>query len=331
MSSVSNSNVHPTASIEAEELHLGANVKIGANVSIKARVLKIGEGSRIEERTQINSLRGGMAERIEIGEQTIIGQDCKVALPELHMGDYVNIHNHGLLNGGAPMVLGHNCWVGQNCLLNSDSPLWIGNNVGIGAYSCVYTHAYFGDLLEGCTLFKSAPVTIEDDAWIVGSYNVISPGITLGPKSVILTGSLVTKSVEPEGLVGGSPAKPMGRSVYVRRSLEEKLQMMGQFVEEFIHSNNFAAQSEPNAWVFPQEDFTIWLDTQPQSLKTRHQLGIARGCSMIPDYSLIDLGKRQYHRTRHPMEIRFLRFLKSYRAKFVPADNPVVGQSLRST
>jgi acetyltransferase-like isoleucine patch superfamily enzyme len=86
-------------------------------------------------------------------------------------------------------VIGHNVWVGQNCVLNAEDDLTIGNHVGIGAYSSVYTHGYFGDLLEGCQVFKVGPVTIEDDVWILGSYNIISPGVTLGAKSLILTGA----------------------------------------------------------------------------------------------------------------------------------------------
>ena len=40
------------------------------------------------------------------------------------------------------------------------------------------------------------------------------PGITLGERSVVAAGAVVTKSVEPRTIVGGSPAR-------VIRSLED--------------------------------------------------------------------------------------------------------------
>jgi hypothetical protein len=66
--------------------------------------------------------------------------------------------------------------LGQNCILNSTERLTIGNGVGIGTYSCVWTHGFHGELLEGCKILKLAPTVIEDDVLIVGSYNIVSPG-----------------------------------------------------------------------------------------------------------------------------------------------------------
>ncbi|MBV4357845.1 hypothetical protein KTO63_11845 [Parasegetibacter sp. MAH-26] len=53
---------------------------------------------------------------------------------------------------------------------------------------------------------KKAPITIEDGAWI-GSRVTILPGVTIGEKSIIAAGAVVTKDVEPYTLVGGVPAK----------------------------------------------------------------------------------------------------------------------------
>jgi len=40
--------------------------------------------------------------------------------------------------------------------------------------------------------------------------------------------------------------------------------------------------------------------------------------------TIFDLSRRQYTRTRSEAEIRTLSYLKSYRARFVPADHPRV-------
>ena len=111
-----------------------------------------------------------------MGDRFFLGSDSKLLMPTFVTGDYVSLHNHLLANGLRPCFIGHNTWVGQNCVLNSNELFTIGNNVGIGAYTSVYTHGFFGELLEGCQDFRIAPVVIEDDAWLIGAYNVVSPG-----------------------------------------------------------------------------------------------------------------------------------------------------------
>jgi len=51
-----------------------------------------------------------------------------------------------------------------------------------------------------------APVTIKKNAWIAIGV-VILPGVTIGEGSIVASGSVVTKDVPPNVLVGGVPAK----------------------------------------------------------------------------------------------------------------------------
>lgn len=51
-----------------------------------------------------------------------------------------------------------------------------------------------------------AKVTIENDVWI-GANCVITPGVTIGSGAVVAAGSVVTKDVLPNSIVGGVPAK----------------------------------------------------------------------------------------------------------------------------
>jgi acetyltransferase-like isoleucine patch superfamily enzyme len=53
---------------------------------------------------------------------------------------------------------------------------------------------------------KLAKVTIANDVWI-GANCVITPGVTIGEGSVVAAGSVVTKDVLPNAIVGGVPAK----------------------------------------------------------------------------------------------------------------------------
>ncbi|EOB2211040.1 DapH/DapD/GlmU-related protein [Campylobacter upsaliensis] len=47
---------------------------------------------------------------------------------------------------------------------------------------------------------------IKDRVWI-GINATICPGVTIGENAIIATGSVVTKDVPPNVIVGGNPAK----------------------------------------------------------------------------------------------------------------------------
>ncbi|NTV62282.1 MAG: hypothetical protein HGA65_01930, partial [Oscillochloris sp.] len=50
------------------------------------------------------------------------------------------------------------------------------------------------------------PVVIEDGVWI-GAGALILPGVTIGAGAIVGAGALVTKSVAPDTVVGGVPAR----------------------------------------------------------------------------------------------------------------------------
>jgi acetyltransferase-like isoleucine patch superfamily enzyme len=52
-------------------------------------------------------------------------------------------------------------------------------------------------------------VSIEDDVW-VGANSTILPGVTIGSGSIVAAGSVVTKSVPPNVVVAGVPARFIG-------------------------------------------------------------------------------------------------------------------------
>lgn len=340
--------------VNADEIDLGSNVVLGDNVVVEARrvvlgneahidegvvvraeTFELGHGSRIGARAQLGGMRGA-ADLIRIGEQTLVAHDCKILVRVAVIGDYTAIHNHTLLNGVQPLVIGHGCWIGQNCVINSEDRLTIGNFVGIGAYSSVYTHGYFGDMLEGCNVFKVAPVELKDDAWILGSYNIISPGVTIGRKALVLTGSNVTTDVPDNHTVGGAPAKDMTDRLVPYRvvSPSDKLVKIRECLVEYVEKvfpGRHEASDDGFAVDAPFGPFTIHLSetlTDGDVLPRSRPLLVFTARSEFKDplagITVFDLSKRTYTRTRSEAEISTISFLKSYRARFVPADNPRV-------
>lgn len=54
------------------------------------------------------------------------------------------------------------------------------------------------------------PVIVEDDVWI-GTGEIIVKGVTVGRGAVVAAGSVVTRNVEAYSIVGGVPAKKIGK------------------------------------------------------------------------------------------------------------------------
>ena len=57
-----------------------------------------------------------------------------------------------------------------------------------------------------CSGLKNDSVEIGDDVWI-GSHVIILKGVSVGARSIVAAGSVVTKSVPPDCIIGGNPAK----------------------------------------------------------------------------------------------------------------------------
>lgn len=108
----------------------------------------------------------------------------------------------------------------------SSSCLWameritIGNDVNIGADCVIMDHdahpidylqrrrsmAFSIPYKEYSKLIPSAPIVIGNDVWI-GARCIILKGVTIGDRSIVAAGSVVTKSLPADCLAGGNPCK----------------------------------------------------------------------------------------------------------------------------
>lgn len=103
--------------------------------------------------------------------------------------------------------------IGNNCLIAtrnwSSEPylITIGNNVQITNGVSIHTHGGGHPVRKYyCDFDIFGKVIIED--WVyIGAYSQIMPGCTIGEGAIVAAGSIVTKSVKPQTVVGGNPAK----------------------------------------------------------------------------------------------------------------------------
>lgn len=129
-------------------------------------------------------------------------------------GDAVNPIGSNLqgaiyVESGASLTVENNVGMSSTRMWIHDS-VKIGDDVKIGG--CVLmtdTDAHPMDFMtrrssnEGT---KSAPIVIEDDVWI-GAHCVILKGVTIGARSVVGAGSVVTKSIPSDCVAAGNPCK----------------------------------------------------------------------------------------------------------------------------
>lgn len=101
----------------------------------------------------------------------------------LEIGDFTTIGDRTEIHVAEKVVIGKRCRISWDCVIMDRNYHGIGNEPEV-----------------------IKPVIIEDDVW-VGCRVIVLSGVTLGEKSVVAAGSVVTQSVPENTLVGGNPAK----------------------------------------------------------------------------------------------------------------------------
>ena len=99
-------------------------------------------------------------------------------------------------------LYGKDVWFTNTYILDY-APVYFGEHITIGPDVKIITSWHD---LENLNIVKAKPITIEDNVWITMNA-VILPGVTIGRNSVIGAGAIVTKSVPPNSLVAGNPAR----------------------------------------------------------------------------------------------------------------------------
>ena len=104
-------------------------------------------------------------------------------------------------------------------VLQPEASLKIGNNVLIGGDSIFMdSNAHSISYLDRRDPILDAknrvdePILIEDDV-LIGSRCFILKGVTIGARSVIAAGSIVTKSIPPDSIAGGNPCKVIKNNI----------------------------------------------------------------------------------------------------------------------
>lgn len=147
----------------------------------------------------------------------------------------VNIRIHGSANVGNDVIIGArgiDLFERSQIVLTLNSRLIIGNHVGmtsvtifckksieignyvnIGAGTMIFDTNFHStdwkireNRIEDIQTAKDAPVKIGDNVFI-GARCIIMKGVTIGPRTIISAGSVVSKDIPSDCIVAGNPCK----------------------------------------------------------------------------------------------------------------------------
>lgn len=154
-------------------------------------------GKRLQLEGPIPEIHGNG--RIEIGDDVRVGDRCTWVVgfkvsehPEIIIGNRVSVNYQNLMSAAKSIRIGDDTMIAANVQIfdNVSHPL-----------APARRHEPF-------TLEEASPVVIGKNCWI-GTNSIIMRGVTIGDNSVVAAGSIVTKSVAANMLVGGNPAVPI--------------------------------------------------------------------------------------------------------------------------
>lgn len=108
---------------------------------------------------------------------------------------------------GSNLYLGDKVFFNFNCVVLDVTKVQIGSRTLIGPNVQIYTATHplnFKERAAGVEFAK--PINIGEDVWIGGSA-VICPGVSIGDRTVIGAGSVVTKDLPADVFAAGNPCK----------------------------------------------------------------------------------------------------------------------------
>jgi maltose O-acetyltransferase len=111
---------------------------------------------------------------------------------------------------GTQIELGDDVFFNFGCVLLDVCAIRIGSNTLIGPAVQIYTPVHPLDFELRRVQEYGRPVTIGRDVWIGGAA-IVLPGVTIGDRSVIGAGSVVTRDVPADVFAAGNPCRIVRR------------------------------------------------------------------------------------------------------------------------
>ena len=124
-----------------------------------------------------------------------------------HAGDGLWLQPPFYCDYGSNIYTGEKVFFNFNCVVLDVMAVTIGSRTMFGPNVQIYTATHPIDHRERSSGREYAkPVIIGEDVWVGGSA-VICPGVSIGDRSIIGAGSVVTKDIPADVIAGGNPCR----------------------------------------------------------------------------------------------------------------------------
>ncbi len=110
---------------------------------------------------------------------------------------------------GNNIYLGEKVFFNFNCVVLDVATVTIGSRTLLGPNVQIYTAEHPLDYRKRASGLECArPITIGENVWIGGSA-IVCPGVTIGARTVIGAGSVVTRNIPSDVVAAGNPCRVM--------------------------------------------------------------------------------------------------------------------------
>jgi maltose O-acetyltransferase len=124
-----------------------------------------------------------------------------------HVGENLSITPPFFCDYGWNITLGRDFYCNTGCVILDVAPVSIGDGVLFGPGVQIYTATHPLDpALRAQGLELAAPIRIGHQVWL-GGQTILCPGVSIGDKTVIGAGSVVTRDIPAGVLAAGNPCR----------------------------------------------------------------------------------------------------------------------------
>jgi acetyltransferase-like isoleucine patch superfamily enzyme len=158
-----------------------------------------------------------------ISEDCMLGSMawCTGTPRQIHLGARTICRGILLCDGGLGSIdIGEFVYIGDDVVISTRDRIWIGSRTLVAHGVQIFDndshpvdardrHADYLNLLGGRARthdIPARPVVIGEDCWI-GTNSIVLKGVTIGNRSVVAAGSVVTADVGEDCVVAGNPAR----------------------------------------------------------------------------------------------------------------------------
>ena len=121
-------------------------------------------------------------------------------------GDEVWVQPPFYCDYGTNITLGRKVFFNFNCVVLDVCAVRIGDFTLFGPAAQIYTATHPLDAVARRTRESGKPIEIGSDVW-VGGAAIICPGVTIGSRTVIGAGSVVTRDIPADVFAAGNPCR----------------------------------------------------------------------------------------------------------------------------